>query len=90
MARRTILGAVVLLLTGCESPAPWTGFVYPDADALTVSAEIGRFETFEQCRAGAVKTLAAFGRLGVGAYECGRACRYDTGSGLAVCAETRD
>lgn len=90
MARRMILGTVVLLATGCERPTPWSGFVYPDADALTISAEIGRFETYEQCRAGAVKTLAAFGRLGVGSFECGRACRYDGASGLAVCAETRD
>lgn len=80
----------LLLLAGCERPAVWTAFVYPEADALTVSAEIGRFETFEQCKAGALRTLATFGRQETGTFECGRACRYDTGSGPAVCAETRD
>lgn len=81
---------LTLLIAGCSQPAHWTGFVYPDANTLTVSAEIGRFETFEQCRAGAVKTLGAFGRLGEGTFECGRACRYSPDTGLAICAETRD
>ena len=81
---------LLLLVAGCGRKADWTGFVYPDADNLTVSAEIGRFATFEQCRAGALKTLGAFGRLGVGAFECGRSCRYSPDTRLAICAETRD
>ena len=84
------IGAV-LLLGRCGERAAWTGFVYPDARDLTVSVEIGRFDTFEQCRSGALKTLGAFGRAGAGTFECGRACRRndDIGS-LAVCAETQD
>lgn len=79
-----------LLLGSCEQRADWTGFVYPNGENLTVHAEIGRFTTFEQCRDGSIKTLAAFGQLGIGTFECGRACRYSPDTGLAICAETRD
>ena len=83
--------AATLLLAGCGQRTLWTGFVYPDAEDLTVSVEIGRFDTFEQCRSGALKTLEAFGRSQAGAFECGRACsRNDDTGNLAVCAETRD
>lgn len=90
MVRKAIYLGLALLVVGCGQRADWTGFVYPDANNLTLSAEIGRFDTFEQCRAGAVQTLRTFGVLEFGTYECGRACRYDDQTNLAVCAETRD
>lgn len=82
--------ALTLSLSACGGKPDWTGFVYPNAEDLTVSAEIGRFQTFEQCAAGSIRTLGAFGRLGIGTYECGRACSYSPDTGLAICAETRD
>lgn len=90
MARGLIAAALILLLSGCGQQSSWTGFVYPDAGNLTVSAEIGRFNSFEQCRAAATGTLEVFGQRETGAFECGRACRYDGDTKLAVCAETRD
>jgi hypothetical protein len=81
---------LLLLLAGCGQSFQWTGWVYPSAGNLTHSVEIGRFDTFEQCRASAVNTLAAFGRTDSGAFECGRACRRSESTGLNICAETRD
>lgn len=81
---------MVLLVAGCDRQADWTGFVYPEVADLTVSVEIGRFESFEQCRVGATRTLATFDRQDSGTFECGRACRHDSRLNLAVCAETRD
>lgn len=83
--------ASAFFLAGCSQQASWTGFVYPDAADLTVSAEIGRFDTFEQCRSAALNTLDTFGRSGVGTFECGRACARNSDTDkLTVCAETRD
>lgn len=90
MVRKAISLGLALLAAGCGQRADWTGFVYPDAKNLTLSAEIGRFDTFEQCRVGATQTLRTFGVLGVGTYECGRACRHDDQTNLVVCAVTRD
>lgn len=81
--------AMCALFAGCSAEPEWTGFVYPDADNLTVSAEIGRFDTFEQCQAASIKTLGAFAAISEGTFECGRRCK-PSATGLQVCAETRD
>lgn len=86
---RTVAVIAFLMLVGCGRSADWTGFVYPEANDLGVSVEIGRFETFEQCRTAANQTLATFGSQDIGTFECGRNCR-PSETGLQVCAETRD
>lgn len=87
--RGRIAVIAALALAGCGRSADWTGFVYPDANDLTVSVQIGRFETFEQCRTSAFQTLDTFGRSDVGSFECGLRCK-PSETGLQVCAETRD
>lgn len=86
---RRLAAAAVLMLASCGGSADWTGFVYPDPNDLTVSAEIGRFRSFEQCRIASMRALEAFGRPG-GTFECGKGCRYRKDVGMQVCAETRD
>ncbi len=87
---RATTAILLLSMAGCGQPDQWTGWVYPNAGNLTHSVEIGRFDTFEQCRASAVNTLAAYGRTDSGAFECGRDCRRLGPTGLNICAETRD
>ena len=82
--------ASIFLVGGCAEP-DWKGFVYPDGDDLTNHAEIGRFQTFEQCRAAALDVLEAFGSQDQGSFECGRQCEPSAAlNGLEICAETRD
>jgi len=88
-AKRVVVVAA-LLLASCSASPNWTGFVYPDANNLTVSVQIGRFKTFEQCRASALETLVVFGVPDRGTFECGRDCHPSKDTGLNVCAETRD
>lgn len=90
-----LLGAVisafaVMLFACAPSPTPWQGFIYPSAGDLTTSVDIGRFGTFEQCRAASLAVLETFGRSDSGAFECGRDCRPSQTGLLKVCAETRD
>lgn len=54
--------SAVMVLAGFGQNDKWTGFIYPDRNTLTVSTEIGRFRTLEQCRAASVRTLAVFSR----------------------------
>lgn len=81
--------ALALFLAGCGGQAEWTGFVYPDADNLTRSVEIGRFDTFEKCQSASIQTLGAFAVLHEGTFECGLRCKRSE-TGLQVCTETRD
>lgn len=94
MAASCCLRAITILavmgLAGCGQNDDWTGFVYPDRNALTVSTEIGKFRTFDQCRAASLRTLKVFGRSEGGAFECGRSCSLSTTTGMSICAETRD
>jgi hypothetical protein len=85
-----LLAAAAVLISSCTQPAAWTGFVYPDANNLTVSAEIGQFDSFEECRTASIRTLGAFAAIHQGTFECGRSCRWHADLGLKVCAETRD
>ena len=72
---RTLAFASLLVLSACIRQASWTGWVYPDASALGTSIELGRFDTFEQCRKASLDALAVLGRTEAGTFECGRACR---------------
>lgn len=86
-----IAAASTLALSACApSPTPWQGFIYPSAGDLTTSVDIGRFGTFEQCRAASLAVLETFGHGDSGAFECGRDCRPSQTGLLKVCAETRD
>lgn len=84
------LGSTSSLFACAPSPTPWQGFVYPSAGDLTAGVDIGRFGTFEQCRAASLAVLETFGRGDSGAFECGRDCRPSQTGLLKVCAETRD
>lgn len=87
---RLALALTALLLAGCDDrPKVWTAWVYPDAPDLTKSVKLEGFKTFEQCQSAALNTLTAFVPDGTGDYECGYQCRYDPGSDLSTCAETR-
>jgi hypothetical protein len=84
------VGSACSLLACAPASRDWHGFVYPSAGDLTTSVEIGRFGTFEQCRAASLAVLETFGRSDSGAFECGRDCRPSQTGLLKVCAETRD
>ena len=85
-----VSGLAVVLSACTPAPTRWQGFVYPSAGDLTTSVDIGRFGTFEQCRAASLAVLETFGHGDSGAFECGRDCRPSQTGLLKVCAETRD
>lgn len=82
-----ITALLVVLLLGC-SDGKWEGFVYPNANDLTVSKNIGKFSSLEACRDKALSELATTSIL-TGDYECGLNCksRSDLG-GIKVCEQT--
>jgi len=67
----------------------WTGWIYPDANDLTVSIKLGEFRDFEACQAAAINNLRSMRAADGGDYECGRSCKFRPELGLDVCKETR-
>jgi hypothetical protein len=94
--RRWLVASFAIALSSCGAGAErgeasfWKGWVYPDGFNLTVSREIGRFDSFEDCQAAALGVIALLDQSMSPAYECGRNCRFDEDLGLSVCSETRD
>ena len=82
--------AAFLALGGCGKSADWTGFVYPYGVEADISVEMGRYETFEQCQAGAINALRPLALAEEVDYACGRGCRFESQYGMTVCRETRD
>ncbi|RLK56228.1 hypothetical protein BCL79_0611 [Stenotrophomonas rhizophila] len=95
--------ALTLLFSGCKSePEVWTAFVYPPGQSLAAEdahrAIYGRFSTFEDCQSAAIGSLRQHqnaltdeqtDELGMGEYECGVGCRYESQYDLYMCKETR-
>ena len=80
----------VLWLSGCAQDE-WEGFVYPDADDLTIHQNIGVFDSLEDCRAAALSRLASVSSIERGDYECGLNCETRSGmDGIKVCEQTLD
>lgn len=101
--RLTATTAILLLLAGCNrEPEVWTAFVYPPGRSLAAEdaqrAIYGRFSTFEDCQSAAFGSLRQHlealtdeqtDELGMGDYECGVGCRYESQYDLYMCKETR-
>lgn len=96
--RLATLTLVSLALTACDNrPAVWKGFVYPSGADLGTHADLGTFDTFEQCQSAALGVIRGFDRAEEGEdgrpaadYECGFKCAPDESmSGINVCKETR-
>jgi len=68
----------------------WTGFVYPDLNDLTISRNIGVYESFESCSDAAIAVLRGINAGDKGDYECGLNCEYKPDIGLNVCKETKN
>ena len=87
---RPLLGAIGAAV--CFAPAvaqDWQGFVYPTTDDLTIDAELGTFETLENCRETVQRILDLAGWRYSGSYECGYKCRPPSNDfGLWVCERT--
>ena len=66
----------------------WSGFVYPNKHDLSVSVEIGTFNSIEECRTAARYKLVFTNTVASGDYECGLNC---TSSPLGgnVCKKTK-
>jgi len=78
----------LILLMGCFEEK-WEGFVYPNANDLSISRNIGVFSSLEQCRDAALKKLSIISSVHAGDYECGLNCESRSGlRGIKVCEKT--
>ncbi|MEH6529572.1 MAG: hypothetical protein V7718_06490 [Porticoccus sp.] len=79
---------LLVLLSGCVEEK-WEGFVYPNANDLTISKNVGTFSSLEACRDAALSILSSISSVRAGDYECGLNCeaRSDLG-GMKVCKKT--
>ena len=77
-----------MALIGCFEEK-WEGFVYPDANDLTISKNIGIFPSLEACRDAAMSSLSSISSIRTGDYECGLNCevRKNLG-GIKICEKT--
>lgn len=90
---RLVLLPIALLdmfvLTGCSGKNDWTGFYYPDintmADERTWVIQHG-LKSLESCREWVNEVST--GNTRDFDYECGHACRYESGIKMTVCKET--
>lgn len=80
---------LALALASCGRPDEWRGWVYPSANDLTRSIELGTFTNFEACQEAALRALRTLEATKVGDYECGLNCRWDDSMGINICKETR-
>lgn len=87
MTLARLITAIALGLVACSER--WEGFVYPSKSDLSRHITIGIYESLEECRASAIKTLNTVSSVDRGDYECGLNCRSE-GSlpGIKVCKET--
>ena len=86
---KTITIAFLIALLSACAEEKWEGFVYPNANDLTISENVGTFSSLETCRDAALSTLSSISSVRAGDYECGLNCeaRSDLG-GLKVCEKT--
>jgi len=89
-----LLSATIVLLSGCDISAisgqdKWEGFVYPDANDLTVHRSSGIHDSLDACRAASINMLNRISSLERGDYECGSNCELRAKyGGIKVCDET--
>ena len=76
-----------LTLIGCTNDT-WDCHIYPDRNDLRKFRYVGRFDSLQACRAGALSELERLHRLDAGDYECGKNCKGDPLAGDLVCEET--
>ena len=78
----------LVFLSGCAEEK-WEGVVYPNANDLTISKNVGKFSSLEACRSAALSMLSNVSSAHSGDYECGLNCetRSDLG-GVKVCKRT--
>jgi hypothetical protein len=75
-------------LIGCFEEK-WEGFVYPDANDLTISKNIGIYSSLEACRDAAISSLSSISSIRAGDYECGLNCEVRNNfGGIKVCEKT--
>jgi hypothetical protein len=83
-----LLTVSLIMLSGC-SDERWEGFVYPNANNLSNSLNIGEFPSLDACRNAATDRLAAIGALYSGDYECGLNCEANAELGnIKICEKT--
>jgi hypothetical protein len=77
-----------MVISGCFEEK-WEGFVYPNANDLTISKNIGIFPSLEACRDAAISSLSSISSIRAGDYECGLNCeiRKNLG-GIKICDKT--
>ena len=81
-----VLGLYFLFFAGEDR---WSGYVYPDANNLSVHRSIGDYPTLEECRAAALGTIRAGGWQNAD-YECGLNCEPHSHMGINVCEKTEN
>ena len=88
---RSTFAIVFLMCPAICFGGEWIGFVYPNQNNLTVSATLGAFDEYSECKASSQEVLEAFERASLGTFECGYKCRPPKAEwGLWICNETRD
>ncbi|ERP98770.1 hypothetical protein Q669_00500 [Labrenzia sp. C1B10] len=89
LMKQRLLLVLCIMLTSCDQQPQWQGWVYPNRNDLTVSTNLGRFSTFEECRSAAISSLKLMSSPTRGDYECGYKCEWKADWDINVCVETR-
>jgi hypothetical protein len=80
---------LVVLLASCDSRPGWDGWLYPDKTDRDHHPHIGRFATFESCKAAATARIRQLATPEEGGFLCAFNCRWSDRAQSEVCDEER-
>jgi hypothetical protein len=83
------LPLLLLLLSSCHSGPRWDGWFYADKTDRDHHAHMGRFDTFEECKAAAAKRSSKLDSPEEGGFLCGFNCRWSDKAQSEVCDDQR-
>ena len=87
--KRALPFLLLFLLASCDSSPKWDGWLYADKTDRDHHSHIGRFATFEECKAGAMKRIRKLASPEEGGFLCGFNCRWSDRAQSEVCDDQR-